>query len=208
MKRIVIAVLLTVGVLSAQGGITVSTEPPEPPPPFVPNTNHFNIVFEDTPLIDVVREFTRAANANIVATPADLQGTVTVNLRHVQWRPALEAILDMHRLFLEEQVPNSGVFHITHGPDYVEPYVYEPTLADIVSNCIPTVLVIWLLALLLLNPLFAVAVCRNVKTLPSQSRPLGGPALWTYAVLLGGLPVLIIFWWIHRRVERKETANH
>lgn len=208
MKHIAMAVLMTVGVLSAQGGITVSTEAPEPPPPYIPTTNHYNIVFDDVPMIDVVREFTRAADANIIATPADLNGTVTVNFRHVEWRPALESILEMYNLALQEHTPNSGVFQIVHGPDYSEPYVYEPTLADIVSDCMPTVVVIWLLALLFLNPLFSIAVFRSARRVSPQSRPLGGPALWTYAVLVGGLPLVIIFWWIHRRLERKETANH
>ena len=79
-------------------------------------TNLISVNLDQVQLQDVVRMFTRISGANIVASPTNLQGTVTVNLQDVSWKPAMEAILDMHGLTLVEKAPASGVYSIVPKP--------------------------------------------------------------------------------------------
>ncbi len=77
----------------------------------------------DVPLQDVVSMFARIADANIIASASNLQETVTVNLQSVQWRPALDSILDMHGLTLIEKTPGSRIFTVmprSAGPEPLE----------------------------------------------------------------------------------------
>ncbi len=71
-----------------------------------------SIALDNVELEDVVRMFTRVSGANIIATSTNLEGTVTVNLVDVEWRPALTSILAMHNLSLVERIPGSGVYSI------------------------------------------------------------------------------------------------
>ncbi|NQU39038.1 MAG: hypothetical protein HQ523_03710 [Lentisphaerae bacterium] len=75
-----------------------------------------SITLDDVEILDVVRMFTRISGANIIATPSNLNGRVTVNLTDVEWKPALESILDMHGLALDEKLPGSGVYRIVPRP--------------------------------------------------------------------------------------------
>ncbi|MFO7534621.1 MAG: secretin N-terminal domain-containing protein, partial [Kiritimatiellia bacterium] len=82
----------------------------------VENPNLISIALDNVPLEDVVRLFTRISGANIIATTSNLQGTVTVNLTDVEWRPALSSILDMHGLVLQEKTPGTLIFSIVPKP--------------------------------------------------------------------------------------------
>lgn len=85
-----------------------------------------SISLDSVPLEDVVRMFTRISGANIIATGTNLEGTVTVNLIDVEWKPALSSILDMHGLSLVEKIPGSGVYSIvTKQTDVPEPMIVE-----------------------------------------------------------------------------------
>ncbi len=75
-----------------------------------------NVSVENETLENIVNMFTRISGANIVTSSADLEGTVTVNLRGVDWKNALSAILDIHDLALAEQLPGSGVYTIIPKP--------------------------------------------------------------------------------------------
>ncbi len=75
-----------------------------------------SITLNNVPLIDVVRMFTLVSGANIVANADILTGTVTVNLKDVEWKPALNSILDMHGFSLVEKELNSGVYSIVQRP--------------------------------------------------------------------------------------------
>lgn len=75
-----------------------------------------SITLNNVPLIDVVRMFTLISGANIVANSDILTGTVTVNLKDVEWKPALNSILDMHGFSLVEKELNSGVYSIVQRP--------------------------------------------------------------------------------------------
>jgi type IV pilus assembly protein PilQ len=80
------------------------------------NPNLISITLDNVPLEDVVRLFTRISGANIIATTSNLQGTVTVNLKDVEWRPALSSILDMHGLALIEKTQGTQIYSIIPKP--------------------------------------------------------------------------------------------
>lgn len=80
------------------------------------NPNLISITLDNVPLEDVVRLFTRISGANIIATTSNLQGTVTVNLKDVEWRPALSSILDMHGLALIEKTQGTAIYSIVPKP--------------------------------------------------------------------------------------------
>ncbi|MCX7590008.1 MAG: hypothetical protein N2255_00100, partial [Kiritimatiellae bacterium] len=79
-------------------------------------SNLISVTLDDVELADVVRLFTRISGANIIVAPSNLTGRVTVNMTNVQWKPALEAILEMHGLVLLEKSPGSGVYSIIRKP--------------------------------------------------------------------------------------------
>ncbi len=87
-----------------------------------------NVTVEDESLENVVSMFARISGANIVTTSADLEGTVTVNLRGVEWKPALASILDVHDLALVEKLPGSGVYSILPK----QAHASEPLIVDTV----------------------------------------------------------------------------
>jgi type II secretory pathway component GspD/PulD (secretin) len=96
-----------------------------------------DISIEDAPMIDVVRMFTRISGANIIASPANLQGRVTANLQGVHWQSALETILDMHNLSLIESPPGSGIFRIDPKiPGQPEPMTVEVYYVDSAKEAI------------------------------------------------------------------------
>ena len=78
--------------------------------------NLISITLNNVPLTDVVRMFTLVSGANIVANSDTLTGTVTVNLKDVEWKPALNSILDMHGFSIVEKELNSGVYSIVQRP--------------------------------------------------------------------------------------------
>jgi type IV pilus assembly protein PilQ len=85
-----------------------------------------NVAVDNETLENVVNMFTRITGANIVATATNLGGTVTVNLKDVEWKAALSSILQLHQLALAETMPGSGVYSIVPKPPIEEqPLVVE-----------------------------------------------------------------------------------
>jgi type II secretory pathway component GspD/PulD (secretin) len=83
--------------------------------PYTPSpemTNLYDIIYTDAPILQIVKDFGKIANANIIARPDDLDGFVTVRLTEVEWKPALVCILDMENLQLIEKSPGSGVYSV------------------------------------------------------------------------------------------------
>ncbi|MEI7880641.1 MAG: hypothetical protein WCI95_07170, partial [bacterium] len=74
--------------------------------------NLISVALDDVPLQDVVRLFTRISGANIISSSTNLSGKVTVNLQDVEWKPALDSILDMYSLMVSEKVPGSGIYSV------------------------------------------------------------------------------------------------
>jgi type IV pilus assembly protein PilQ len=93
--------------------------------------NLITIALDDVPLQDVVKLFTRVSGANIIATTSNLQGKVTVNLQDVEWKPALDSILEMHGMMVSEKVPGSGIYSILpRPPGAAEPLIAQPLFLE------------------------------------------------------------------------------
>jgi len=77
--------------------------------PAAANPALLSISRDNVSIQEVVRIFTRVSGANIVAG-TNLQGTVTVSLKDVEWEPALRVILDSVGLTLVEK--KAGIYSI------------------------------------------------------------------------------------------------
>lgn len=97
-----------------------------------------SLSLKDVELQDVVRLFSRLSNANIIVP--DLKDDeepkrVDVNLDNVEWKPALQAILDTHGLELVEKIPGSEVYSIrpraADAPDPMEIKVFKLNYATV-----------------------------------------------------------------------------
>ncbi|MFC1498747.1 type II secretion system protein GspD [Verrucomicrobiota bacterium] len=104
-----------------------SIEPYKPEPIIIrTGKDLINIRFTDESLENVINVFTKMLGVNIIAAPADLEGTVTVNLTGVEWKPTLSAILDMHDLMLIEKPSGSKLYSIIRKePNEAEPMIVE-----------------------------------------------------------------------------------
>ena len=88
-------------------------------------TDLITVTLDNVPLQDVIKMFTRISGANIVAG-TNLQGSVTVNLQDVEWKPALQVILDSANLVLVEKSP--GIYAVMSKSDLAA----EPVTMDTV----------------------------------------------------------------------------
>lgn len=94
--------------------------------PAVLENGLISIQLDDVPLETAVKMFIGVAGANIIASSTNLTGRVTVNLRDVEWRTALQSILEIHNLTLVEKRPDSQVYVIVPRPaDAPEPMFIE-----------------------------------------------------------------------------------
>jgi type IV pilus assembly protein PilQ len=103
--------------------------------------NLISVALDDVPLQDVVRLFTRISGANIISSSTNLQGKVTVNLQDVEWKPALDSILDMYSLMVSEKVPGSGIYSVMTKVPGAEPLIAQPIFLNYaqVSNVVAVV---------------------------------------------------------------------
>jgi type IV pilus assembly protein PilQ len=72
-----------------------------------------SMVFDETPISDVIKAFRDATGANIISSGTNLQGNVSVRLDNVPWRKGLSSILDPQGLQLVEQPTGSGIFVVS-----------------------------------------------------------------------------------------------
>ena len=100
--------------------------------------NLISVALDDVPLQDVVRLFTRISGANIISSSTNLSGKVTVNLQDVEWKPALDSILDMYSLMVSEKVPGSGIYSVMNKVPGSEPMIAQPIFLEytMVSNIV------------------------------------------------------------------------
>lgn len=84
-----------------------------------------SLSLKNVELQDVVRLFSRLSNANIIIPDLldeDDPKRIDVNLENVEWKPALQAILDTHGLELFEKIPGTEVYSIrARAADAPEP---------------------------------------------------------------------------------------
>jgi type IV pilus assembly protein PilQ len=118
--------------------------PPTLDQPFPTNQqpNLISVALDDVPLLEVVRMFTRISGANIIASATNLQGTVTVNIQDVEWKPALNSILSMHNMTLVETTAGSQIYTIaSRKADQPDPLVADTVFLSYapVSNVIAIV---------------------------------------------------------------------
>jgi len=177
-------------------------------------SNRYDVIFAATPLREVIQEFTRVSGANIIASGADLHGTVTIELQDVEWQPALRRILAEHGLDLIEKVPDTEVYSIVPSTRYSEPpqpynvfavTMYPSTpevLRDILQMTAPLSILLCLGLLLLLNAPFAALVAWDTRKMMQRGRPLGIRARrgWIAVAIVLGLPGALFYWiWTHAR---------
>jgi len=97
----------------ASEGVNIPLQPAEPELTegvSATSDNKITVNLDDVELQQVVKLFTRLADANIMFATTNLRGTVSVHLKDVEWRPALEAILSQQGLALSDS--GSGVYSI------------------------------------------------------------------------------------------------
>jgi type IV pilus assembly protein PilQ len=76
--------------------------------------------FREAAVRDVLRLFARQVKVNIVATPS-VQGTISMKLDNVNWRKALELILDVHKFKMTEDKENNIIKVMTQTEVAAEP---------------------------------------------------------------------------------------
>ena len=104
--------------------------------------NLISVSLDDVPLQSVVSLFQKVSGANIIASATNLQGRVTVNLENVEWKPALDSILDMYNLMVVEKVPGSAIYSIIGKvPGASEPLIAQSIFLNYaqVSNVVSLV---------------------------------------------------------------------
>ncbi len=86
---------------------------------------HISLNVRGEELRDVIRMFSRLSNANIIVPDLGEEveaKQVDINLDNVEWKPALQAILDTHSLELYEKIPGTEVYSIrVRAADAPEP---------------------------------------------------------------------------------------
>jgi len=98
-----------------------------------------SISLKDVPLSEVIRIFAEASGANII-TKADLEQPVSMSLNDVEWRPAIEAILDQQGMNLIEK-PGGIYAVISRAEANAEPVQSLPVFLkyNTVENIEPTI---------------------------------------------------------------------
>lgn len=98
-----------------------------------------SVTLDNVPLQDVVRMFARISGANIVSG-TNLQGSVTVSLKDVEWQPALRTILDTAGMTLVMKSP--GIYSVVSKSEAAAAPVTLETIYlkyTTVSNVLPIV---------------------------------------------------------------------
>lgn len=109
-----------------------------------------SLALKEVELNSVIRLFATLSDANIIVPT--LEGAtgavkVDVNLKNVEWKPALQAILDAHSLELYEKVPGTEVYSVRKKPADAPPvmnvkifkldYASVSNVNDMISSMVP-----------------------------------------------------------------------
>ena len=103
-----------------------------------------SMVFDETPISDVIKAFRDATGANIISSGTNLQGNVSVRLDNVPWRKGLSSILDPQGLQLLEQPAGSGIYVVgtktVEIPKVTRTFELEHAKSDEVAKLFATTL--------------------------------------------------------------------
>ncbi len=98
-------------------------------------------------LEEAINLFAQLSGANIIVPELTEAAQISVNLKDVEWRPALQSILDAYNYELYQKVPASNVFSVRRRPAGApEPQVVEtfklkyatvPNVASLIRELLP-----------------------------------------------------------------------
>jgi len=109
-----------------------------------------SVIFKDVELNNVIRTFAAISDANIIVPALEASaGAVKIdaNLKGVEWKPALQAILETQNLELYEKVPGSLVYSVRKKPadapllmnikSFKLDYASVSNVHDMIRNMVP-----------------------------------------------------------------------
>jgi hypothetical protein len=166
------------------------------------NTNLYDVVYVDTPLREIIRDFGELPDVSIVAAPTNTGAVVTATLLGVRWDDALRRILAAHDLALVRGPDTNLCYHfVWRMPAELQGYPDRlQSQPQIVSTRTERGGVGWLLlGLYLLNNLsFAMTVRRDALRMRRTGSSFGSVGCWTVAVMIWGVLALAVYWLTHR----------
>lgn len=84
--------------------------------------NKISVQLDKAGLEEAINLFSQLSSVNIIIPKLERDGTVTVNLHDVEWKPALQSVLDAYNLDLYQKVPSVEIYTIREKPaDAPEP---------------------------------------------------------------------------------------
>lgn len=106
-----------------------------------------SVRLDEVSLEKAISLFAQVSGANIIIPELSEATKVSVNLKDVEWRPALQTILDSYNYELYQKVPGSNVYSVRRRPEGApEPQVVEtfslkyatvPLVAEMVAGLLP-----------------------------------------------------------------------
>ena len=98
-------------------------------------------------LEEAINLFAQLSGANIIVPELTEAAQISVNLKDVEWRPALQSILDTYNYELYQKVAGSNVFSVRRRPagapepqvveTFVLKYATVPTVAILITELLP-----------------------------------------------------------------------
>jgi type II secretory pathway component GspD/PulD (secretin) len=98
-------------------------------------------------LEEAITLFARLSGANIIVPELEEAAQISVNLKDVEWRPALQSILDTYDYELYQRVAGSSVYSVRRRPEgapepqvvetFVLKYATVPNAAELIRNLLP-----------------------------------------------------------------------
>ncbi|MBN2162629.1 MAG: hypothetical protein JXR25_10510 [Pontiellaceae bacterium] len=109
--------------------------------------NLISVRLSKVSLEDAINLFAQLSGANIIVPELSEASQVSVNLRNVEWRPALQSILDTYDYELYQRVSGSNVYSVRRRPDgapepqvvetFVLKYATVPNAAELIRQLLP-----------------------------------------------------------------------
>ena len=111
--------------------------------------NLISVRLNKVSLEDAINLFAQLSGANIIVPELTEAAQVSVNLKNVEWRPALQSILDTYDYELYQRVSGSNVYSVRRRPEgapealvvetFVLRYATVPNAAELIRQLLPSV---------------------------------------------------------------------